>query len=98
MRKRSLVPLTLLVVAILLMAMLVGCGSNGDAITMEQFERVEAGMTYEEVAEILGASGRLAHGAGNTRVYHWDVSASGGLITVIFVNDVVDTTAQVGIN
>jgi len=100
MKKRSI---AIAVIAVLLIAsLLIGCngnsgGASSGGITLEQFNSIESGMSYDEVAGILGSSGELAHEAGVTRVYHWTNSSSSALVTVIFVDGSVDTTAQVGL-
>ena len=74
-----------------------GIISSGD-VTLEQFDSIEIGMSYDEVAEILGRPGELAHEAGVTRVYHWANSLHTALVTVIIVDGEVDSTAQVGLD
>ena len=96
MKKRSIVIVGMAIILVALL--LIGCGGGSDNITMEQFNSIEIGMDYSEVATIFERPGELFHAAGNARVYHWENSSPYALITVIFVNDEVDSTAQVGLD
>jgi len=99
MKKVSLVAVAVLLMA--LMAVMVACGSDyGDPITMEQFNRVEVGMVYEDVAAIFERPGRRLHERGNIHTYQWNVYPDGGsgLITITFMDDVVYNTHQVGLD
>ncbi len=49
----------ILVLLVLCTLLLTACGSDENVLTMEKFEQIENGMTYEEVVEIIGIEGTL---------------------------------------
>ena len=78
MRKKS-IAITGMVI-LLTVLLLSGCGGNN--ITLEQFDSIEVGMSYDEVAEILGRPGELAFErdgfAHVYHVYHWQFRSPQG--------------------
>lgn len=62
-------------------------------ITLEQFYKVEIGMSYDEVVKILGSPGRLMTESKDDdkklEVYVWDGTAQGSYATLTFTNGVL---------
>lgn len=50
----------LLLITLLFALLLVSCSSDSDALTLEKFNQLENGMTYEEAIEIIGFEGTLS--------------------------------------
>lgn len=85
--------LTLLIVAGLGLSLLAGCGSK---VNKENFEKIQKGMTVEEVTEILGDptdAGGVAADVGpvdvSAQTYTWEDGDK--KITVTFLNGKVQT-------
>lgn len=84
-----------------------GCGGGTAKYTMEKFNQVQPGMTYEQVKDIMGDPGKMN---GETkspsiegvmdeitiRSYQWQNSDGSNMI-VSFTNNQVDTKAQAGL-
>lgn len=87
-------------VLFVLVAALFGCGSGGaNKITMEKYNQVTTGMTYEQVQGILGEGTEMSRNemAGYTTVmYMWE-NEDGSNMNIIFQNDAVNTKAQFGL-
>lgn len=75
---------------------------NDEYITMEEFNRIEMGMTYEQVKEIVGSAGELS---GETEmpgnkvviVTWYGNRLTGSNANVTFLNNAVTGKAQVGL-
>jgi hypothetical protein len=69
-------------------------------IDADKFAKIESGMTYDQVKEIIGSDGTeqstSAVGNTTTTIYEWD-SDSFGVATVTFQNDKVVNKAQAGV-
>jgi len=96
MKKKSTI--VVCVMCLLTIFLLTGCGGDGTDITLEQFNRIEVGMSYSQVVAIFGRDGEFNHEAGTTRVYRWPNSRHSALITIIFIDGYVNTTAQIGLD
>ncbi|OYD07593.1 DUF3862 domain-containing protein [Paludifilum halophilum] len=71
-------------------------------VTLDNFQKIENGMTYDEVVEILGKEGELISEAGEgqykTEMYQWEGdSGFGANMNVTFQNDEVQSKAQAGL-
>lgn len=87
----------------------VGCGevpavSSGTKITKEKFEKLENGMTYEQVTEIVGGPGELTSEVGKKGEEHYTVSYSypgegslGANAILMFQGNKLNTKAQTGL-
>jgi hypothetical protein len=65
-------------------------------VTLANFGRIQIGMSYPEVVNILGEEGTLASTtAAEPEVYQW--SGNGGKITVFFVDDKVANAVPTGL-
>lgn len=71
-------------------------------VTLKNFEKIENGMSYDEVVKILGKEGELQSQAGEgqlkTEMYKWDgESGLGANMNVTFQGDKVQSKAQFGL-
>lgn len=90
--------MVLLLICVLLLA---GCGGKNGEATLEKFNQIEVGMTYEEVCDIMGAEGELiAEGGSGDMVmqsYSWKGKKAGSSLHVSCTNGVVGAKAQSGL-
>lgn len=74
---------------------------NGVEITMDQYNSVETGMTYDEVVALLGGDGTLLSDtelAGSTsQIYMWEGSSVGSNANITFSDGKVMAKAQYGL-
>ncbi len=79
----------------------VGDGSSVQ-ITMDQYNQVQTGMTYDQVKQIMGGDGELTSDtkvAGHTsQLYTWSGKSAGSNATVTFTDGAVDSKAQIGLD
>ncbi|MEW4431240.1 hypothetical protein AB1I68_27875 [Paenibacillus pabuli] len=81
-------------------------GNNGSAgkgdgirITFAQYEKLEVGMTYDEVKEIIGGEGEALSEAENTVVYSYKGAGDTGANAILaFQGGKLLTKAQSGLN
>jgi hypothetical protein len=97
--KETTMSIRIAMVLALTMGPLLLAGCNQKTVTKENYDRVENGMSTEEVVEILGepddktSAGAAMEGVtGSTATYSW--TDGDRTITVVFVNDKVFTKAQ----
>lgn len=79
-----------------------GVDNESEYITLEEYNQIETGMTYEQVVEIIGSSGTLSTESNvadiNTKIYTWYGNGSAGSnANVTFVNNSVQIKGQVGL-
>ncbi|WP_352420729.1 DUF3862 domain-containing protein [Proteiniborus sp.] len=88
-----------IVIALTAIMLLSGCGSGGTKITKTMYDKIENGMTIEQVEEILG------EGEENARTetagiiianYQW-INKDGSNIQIMFQDGKVNTKAQAGL-
>lgn len=79
--------------------------TEGEYITYEEYEKIQNGMTYDEVVKIIGCEGRVASsstvGDITTVSYNWSSKDMGGVTygaTVAFIDGVVTGKSQVGLD
>lgn len=97
--------ISFLAALILVLSFGVSCSSDGSKISMEEFNSINEGMTYEEVCEIIGGEGeQLANtdlGLGDefvTESYQWECEGSIGANAIImFQGGKVVTKSQAGL-
>lgn len=65
-----------------------------NSITEEKFNNIKTGMSYSEVCEIIGFSGKLSTEYASTKIYVWQDS-SNNIISISFVNNKVTSKTQV---
>ncbi len=92
----------LLVAIMVCVLFLVGCSSSPDDITMEEYNQIENGMTYDEVVEIIGSQGELSteseYEGYTIEIYTWYADKTiGSNANVTFENGKVSAKAQVGL-
>lgn len=93
------------VVLVLCMHFLFGSPTSGEYISLEQFNAIENGMSYDAVVEILGSEGELlssvdlGFGDGGTQMYCWyGDPLSGANCNVTFQGGKVVSKAQIGLD
>ncbi len=79
-----------------------GVSDNSEYITLEEYNKIETGMTYEEVAEIIGSKGTVSsqvemNGINNTIITWYGNGVAGSNANVTFINNEVQGKAQVGL-
>lgn len=84
---------------LIIIILLTGCTSGENKITKDMYEKIEAGMTIDEVESVLGKGEETAktEAAGITIVnYQW-TNSDGSNIQIIFQEGKVNTIAQAGL-
>lgn len=66
-------------------------------ITLEAYNQLKEGMTYEEVNELLGAAGRVMAETDELAVYGW-MAKNGASISILMENDQIQSLAQYNLN
>ena len=66
-------------------------------ITLEAYNQLKEGMTYEEVNELLGAAGRVMAETDEFAVYGW-MAKNGASISIMMENDQLQSLAQYNLN
>lgn len=74
-------------------------------ITMDEYNQIKNGMTYEQVVKIIGCEGKLATsseiGGSTSQTYGWSSRDLGGVTygaTVVFIDGKVTGKTQVGLD
>jgi len=74
-----------------------GSGSSDTALTMEKYNQIKNGMTYKQVAEIIGSEGTetMSSGEGKYKVtsYKWE-GENFQFITCVFMGDKMTSKVQ----
>lgn len=103
-----------LIIMILFMAVILGIGAgisaNGNItsiqaqeqkVTLEKFNQIQTGMTYDEVVSIIGEEGTLStessYGNANMKIYYWYSEDGITNATISFLNGKVDAKSQIGL-
>ena len=75
--------------------------NSPDKMTMEKFNKIETGMTYEQVVAIVGSEGELStessYGSYSMKIYSWKASNGIANATVSFTNGKVSGKSQIGL-
>lgn len=70
-------------------------------VTLEKFNKIETGMTYQQVVDIIGEEGTIStessYGSQNMKVYYWYAANNIANATVSFMNGKVTAKSQVGL-
>lgn len=79
-----------------------GVSDESEYITKEEFNKIESGMTYEEVVQIIGSSGSLSSKVDSDvvviEIYTWYGNGmAGSNANVTFQNGKVTAKAQIGL-
>lgn len=76
--------------------------SQSGVATLEIFNQVEIGMSYEEVVQLVGAEGTLSTESGyanqTMKVYYWYSSNGISNMTISFMNGKVSAKNQIGLD
>lgn len=71
-------------------------------VTLEKFNKLETGMTYKQVVEIIGEDGTLStessYGDQSFKVYYWYSSNGISNATVSFSNGKLTAKSQIGLD
>ena len=74
---------------------------NQEKMTLEKFNEIETGMTYQQVVDIVGKEGTLStessYGDQTMKIYYWYASNGISNATVSFMNGKVTAKSQVGL-
>ena len=75
---------------------------NGPEITLDEFNQIETGMTYEEVVNIIGSEGTLTSettiGDTTSKMYSWDGKGIASNATFMFQNDSLTSKSQINLD
>lgn len=79
-----------------------GVDNKSEYITLDEFNSIETGMTYDEVVEIIGSSGTISSeveiAGTKTMIVTWyGNGVAGSNANVTFINNTVNGKAQVGL-
>lgn len=79
-----------------------GVSSNSEYITLEEYNKIETGMTYEKVVKIVGSKGTVSsqvemNGINNIIITWYGNGLAGSNANVTFMNNKVQGKAQVGL-
>ena len=73
-----------------------------EKITLEKFNKIETGMTYQQVVDIIGEEGTLstesAYGDQSMKIYYWYSSNGITNATISFMNGKVSAKSQIGLD
>lgn len=74
---------------------------NGSKITLDQFNQIQAGMTYDQVKQILGSEGRLSTQTEimgmRSSLYTWMNSGGSNIVITFGSEGTVDSETQFGL-
>lgn len=74
------------------------CAGDNSTISMDEFEQIEIGMSYDEVVDIIGSEGELTSESDEVKIYSWEGKGSLGANALItFYDDEVYDKAQSGL-
>lgn len=79
-----------------------GVSEDSEYITLDEYNQIQSGMTYEQVVEIVGSEGNptvQSDGAGTSyQMYTWYGNGTAGSnANVTFLNGTVTSKAQIGL-
>ncbi|MBS5166279.1 MAG: DUF3862 domain-containing protein [Butyricicoccus pullicaecorum] len=79
-----------------------GISDDAEYITLDEYNQIQNGMTYDQVVEIIGSSGSSAAESGvndyTIKIYTWYGNGiAGSNANVTFTNGTVSAKAQVGL-
>lgn len=70
---------------------------NSSYITLEEFNQVQIGMTYDEVVEVIGGEGDLIAQDAYTQTYSWEPASSSNMysVTMTFYNGILSSKMKI---
>lgn len=105
-KRHPILGIIIMIFGLALIGAAIGGNSSDPAntVTKEEFDKIETGMTYREVVEIIGFDGELNSqvdiGAGDeykTEIYTW-ANKNGSNMNATFQGDKVVSKAQIGLS
>lgn len=73
-----------------------------EKMTLEKFNKIETGMTYQQVVDIAGEEGTLStessYGDQTMKIYYWYAKNGISNATISFMNGKVTAKSQIGLN
>ena len=103
----------ILLIALICVAVAASNGTNNNSTTptstnttvqkatLEKFNKIETGMTYQEVVDIMGEEGTLStessYGSQTMKIYYWYASNGISNATISFMNGEVSAKSQIGL-
>ena len=86
------------IVIIIVCAIIIFTVLGDSKISLDEYNQIKNGMTYDQVVEIIGGEGELSSEAYSTKIYTWDGQGSLGANAIItFQNGKVVSKAQAGL-
>lgn len=77
-------------------------GSSSVQITMDQYNQVQTGMTYDQVKQVMGGDGELTSDTKiadhTSQIYMWSGKSVGANATITFMDGAVESKAQYGLD
>ncbi|WP_186300803.1 DUF3862 domain-containing protein [Bacillus cereus] len=70
---------------------------NAPEVTIEEFNSLEYGMSYEEVVKLTGGSGGLMDKVGTRELYFFDGDKTSSFVTMTFKDGELIDMSQVGL-
>ena len=71
------------------------------SITLDEFNQIENGMTYNQIVEIVGCEGTLStdssYGDSNMKIYYWYADNGVSNATFSFMNNALTAKSQIGL-
>lgn len=78
-----------------------GITQKQEKMTLEKFNKIETGMTYQQVVEIAGEEGTLStessYANQTMKIYYWYASNGISNATISFMNGKVTAKSQIGL-
>jgi hypothetical protein len=79
-----------------------GCSLPPETLSLEKYQQLQTGMTYQQVVAIIGEDGQEGMSAGNIVLYNWSTSSAcaapgGGVLSVSFVGNALSSKSQSGL-
>ena len=70
---------------------------NSSYITLEEFNQVQIGMTYDEVVEVIGGEGDLIAQDAYTQTYSWEPASSSNMysVTMTYYNGILSSKMKI---
>ena len=97
-KKNKIVSIISIIVIIISVIVIINA-LNGPKITKAEYDKIETGMSYSEVCDIIGSEGELQASFGGAAIYSWEgVGMTGANAAITFYNGRVTGKAEAGLN
>ncbi|KAA0743330.1 hypothetical protein DN389_21370 [Bacillus sp. AY3-1] len=67
-------------------------------ITLDEFQQLQLGMTYEECIKLIGGEGKLTSQSYNYKIYEFESLSGKGIALLSFYNNKLESKIQNGLN